>query len=57
MSFIGAILFVVGAVSAGLTYTGYAPDMLDNVGLSFPVWLGISMLGAAIIYFNRRPGG
>jgi hypothetical protein len=57
MSFIGAILFVVGAVSAGLTYTGYAPDMLDNVGLSFPVWLGVSMLGAAIIYFNRRPGG
>ncbi len=55
MNILGVLLFLAGAVCAGLFYFGYAPQALLNIPLSPLAWLGISVAGAVILYFNRRP--
>ena len=54
MSLIGAILLVTGAVNGLLLYTGNAPQALVNLGLSDLMWLGVSVVGALVMYFNKR---
>lgn len=57
MTLLGLVLFLIGAIAAGLMTLGIAPGVLLNLGLSAPMWLGVSVAGAALLWFNRRPGG
>lgn len=57
MTLVGLVLFLVGAIAAGLMAIGVAPGFLLDLGLSMPMWLGVAVAGAALLWFNRRPGG
>lgn len=57
MTILGLLLFLAGTAGAILFWLGLAPEALGNLGLSAPGWLGVAVLGAVILWFNRRPGG
>ncbi len=57
MTILGLLLFLFGTAAAILSWLGLAPDALGNLGLSAPAWLGVAVLGAVVLWFNRRPGG
>jgi hypothetical protein len=54
MNILGALLFLAGVVCAGLVYVDRAPVALQNIGLSAPMWMGVSLLGVVLLWFNRR---
>jgi hypothetical protein len=56
MTYIGIILLVAGAVAAALMFFGVAPLLLLNLPLDFTGWVIVALVGAGLMYFNRRPG-
>lgn len=55
MTFLGIILFIIGALAAGLLFTGNAPSALMEIPVPDWGWVILALLGALLIYFNRRP--
>jgi len=56
VTIIGLILVLVGGVAAGLEFSGNAPAFLANLPVPPILWVVVALVGAAIMYFNRRPG-
>ncbi len=55
MTPIGFILLIAGALAGGSIYFQVAPQFLADLPLSFMHWIGVAVLGAILVYFNRRP--
>ena len=56
MTYVGILLLVVGAVLAAMSYFGIAPLLLLKLPLDFTGWVVVALVGAGLMYFNRRPG-
>ncbi len=56
MTYIGMLLLAVGAVMAGMFYFGVAPLLLMKQPLDFTGCVVVALVGAGLMYFNRRPG-
>ncbi len=55
MTIVGIILIILGGGAAGLIFTGKAPEFLTNLPVPFYVWIIVAVVGAVLVYFNRRP--
>lgn len=55
MTYIGILLLVAGAGAAALMFFGVAPLFLLNMPVDFTGWVVIALVGAGLMYFNRRP--
>jgi hypothetical protein len=56
MTIIGFILFLGGLGIAGAIFMGAAPAAITALPVPFIAWIGVAVVGAVLIMFNRRPG-
>lgn len=56
MNVLGAVLCVSGLAAALFEYYGMPIEPFRSLPLESWHWLVLSLLGAVIVYFNRRPG-
>ena len=58
MSIIGGILFIVGALGAGLLWTGVGASIpgFMSIPMGFSAYLITAAVGAALYLWGRRPG-
>lgn len=55
MTIVGLILLLVGGAASALILTDNRPEFLVNMPFPEWVWFIVTLVGAVLMYFNRRP--
>jgi hypothetical protein len=53
---LGLILLIDGALGFALDYLGHLPAPIVSLGIPQVAWVVIALVGAVMLYLNRRPG-
>ena len=53
---LGLILLIAGALGFVLDYLGRLPAPIVSLGIPEAAWIVVALVGAVMMYLNRRPG-
>jgi hypothetical protein len=53
---LGLILLIAGALGFALDYLGHLPAPIVSLSIPQVAWIVIALVGAVMLYLNRRPG-